>query len=180
MPRVSVIAKTYATTLFRVAKGNNSIDKVSAELDLFRKNFSSEFANELKNPVISKKDIIKIINEISSRFKLGNISSNFFAAIVKNRRLNLFPEIHEEFNRIVMEFNNIIEVEIVSTFALNDHENVKKIIEKFYPGKKILIKQTISKEILGGMQIKVGSKVIDASLKNQLEQIKKKCLQASN
>ena len=91
MPRVSVIAKTYAKTLFLASKNNNSIDKVSEELELFRKNFSNEFANELKNPVISKDDMLKIINQITSRFGLGALSSNFFASIVKNRRLNLFP-----------------------------------------------------------------------------------------
>ena len=99
MPRISVIARTYAKTLFLASKKNNSIDKVSEELELFRKNFSNEFANELKNPVISKDDMIKIINEVTSRFKLGNLTSNFFASIVKNRRLNLFPEIHEDFTQ---------------------------------------------------------------------------------
>jgi F-type H+-transporting ATPase subunit delta len=179
MPRISVIARTYAKTLFLASKNSNSIDKVSDDLELFRKNFSNEFANELKNPVISKDDMIKIINEVTSRFKLGNLTSNFFASIVKNRRLNLFPEIHEDFNRMVQEYKKILEVEVLSTININV-ENIKKLLEKSYPDKKILIKHTLSPKILGGLQIKIGSKIIDASLKNQIEQIKKECLLAVN
>ncbi len=179
MPRVSVIARTYSKTLFLASKNSNSIDKVSEELELFRKNFSNDFANELKNPVISKYDGVKIINEVTTRFKLGKLTSNFFAAIVKNRRLNLFPEIHEEFNRLVLEYKKILEVEVLSTININV-ENIKTLLEKSYPDKKILIKQTLSPKILGGLQIRIGSKIIDASLKNQIEQIKKECLSAIN
>ena len=179
MPRISVIARTYAKTLFLASKNNNSIDKVADELELFRKNFSNDFANELKNPVISKDDMVKIINEVTSRFKLGNLTSNFFASIVKNRRLNLFPEIHEDFNRMVNEYKKILEVEVLSTIDVNV-ENIKKLLEKYYPDKKILIKHTLSSKILGGLQIRIGSKIIDATLKNQIEQIKKECLSAIN
>lgn len=179
MPRVSVIAKTYAKTLFLASKNNNSIDKTLEELELFRKNFSNSFAHELKNPVISKSDMSKIIKEITTKFNLGNLTANFFSSVVKNRRLNLFPEIHEEFNRIVREYKKILEVEVLSTVDIN-LENIKKLLEKSYPDKRIMIKHTLSSKILGGLQIKIGSKVIDASLKNQIEQIKKECLSAIN
>ncbi len=179
MPRVSIIARNYAKTLFLASKNNNSIDKVINDLELFRKNFSINFANELKNPVISKDDMVKIINEVTLRFKLGNLTTNFFTSIVKNRRLNLLPEIYEDFNRMVNEHKKILEVEVLSTIEINV-ENIKKLLEKSYPDKKILIKHKLSSKILGGLQIKIGSKIIDASLKNQIEQIKKECLSAIN
>jgi F-type H+-transporting ATPase subunit delta len=179
MPRVSVIAKTYAKTLFTIANNKNLIDKIAEELEFFRQNFSIDFAHELKNPVISKSDMQKIINEVTKKFNFSNITSNFFSAIVKNRRLNLIPEIHQEFNRMTMEYKKILEVEIISTNKLN-LDNIKKLLEKSYPDKKILIKHTMSPKILGGLQIKIGSKIIDASIKSQLEQIKKECLLAVN
>lgn len=179
MPRVSVVAKTYAKTLFTIANNQNLIDKISDELEFFRQNFSNDFAHELKNPVISKADMQKIINEVTKKFNFSKITSNFFSSIVKNRRLNLVPEIHQEFNRMVMEYKKILEVEIISTNKVN-LDNIKKLLEKSYPDKKILIKHTMSPKILGGLQIKIGSKVIDASIKSQLEQIKKECLSAIN
>jgi len=180
MPRVSVIAKNYANTLFLVAKKNNAIDIVSKELNVFKDNFSSNFAYELKNPVISKTDLVKIINEVTTKFRLGSLTSNFFASVVKNRRLNLFPEIHAEFIRIVQEHQNILEVEVITSSISVDLGNVKKHLEKNNPNKKIIIKHVVTPKILGGLQIKIGSNLLDASLKNQIEQIKKECLVAIN
>jgi len=179
MPRVSVVAKTYAKTLFTIANNQNLIDKIADEIEFFRQNFSNNLAHELKNPVISKSDMQKIINEVTKKFNFSKITSNFFSSVVKNRRLNLMPEIHQEFNRLVMEYKKILEVEIISINMVN-LDNIKKLLEKSYPDKKILIKNTVSPKILGGLQIKIGSKIIDASIKSQLEQIKKECLMAIN
>jgi F0F1-type ATP synthase delta subunit len=80
---------------------------------------------------------------------------------------------------MVLEYKKILEIEVVSTVNINI-DNIKKLFEKSYPDKKILIKHILSPKILGGLQIKIGSKIIDASLKNQIEQIKKECLSAIN
>jgi F0F1-type ATP synthase delta subunit len=101
MPRVSVIAKNYAKALFSAAKSSNSIDKVATELESFKKSFSIDFARELKNPVIAKSDSAKIIIEIAKGLKLGKLLSDFLVAVTRNKRLNLFPEIYEEFNRLL-------------------------------------------------------------------------------
>ena len=172
MPRISVVAKNYSKALFLAAKKSNSLDKVLSELEVFKENFSTSFAHELKNPVIAKNDLVRIISEVTKKFGLGALTSNFFASIIRNRRLNLFPEIYEEFNRMVLEYKKILEIEVLSTVNINI-DNIKKLFEKSYPDKKILIKHILSPKILGGLQIKIGSKIIDASLKNQLEQIKK-------
>ena len=182
MPRASVIAKNYAKALFVAAKKSNSVDKVAAELEVFKQNFSTSFAHELKNPVIAKNDLVRIIQEVTQKFGLGALTSNFFASIVRNRRLNLFPEIYEEFSRIVKLQKNILEVEVITAVksAQTQIERVKTLIEKKYPGKIVSIKEIVKEEILGGFQVKVGSEIIDASFKNQLASIGKECLAAIN
>ena len=101
---------------------------------------------------------------------------------MRNRRLNLFPEIYEEFSRLLKQYQNIVEVEVISAVkAEQKHiDRVKAVIEKKYPGKKVAVRETVKEQILGGFQIKIGSEVIDASLKNQLESLKKECLAAIN
>ncbi len=182
MPRASVIAKNYAKALFVAAKKNNNVDKVAAELDVFKQNFSTSFAHELKNPVIAKNDLVKIIEEVTQKFGLGALTSNFFASIVRNRRLNLFPEIYEEFSRIVKQQKNILEVEVIVAVKAEKAQidRLKVLIEKKYPGKIIAIKETVKEKILGGFQVKIGSEIIDASLQNQLASIGKECLAAVN
>lgn len=180
MPRVSVIAKNYAKALFVAAKKNNSLDKVAAELDVFKQNFSTSFAHELKNPVIAKQDLVRIITDVTQKFGLGALTSNFFASIVRNRRLNLFPEIYEEFSRSVKIQKNILEVEVTTAVKVEkvQLDRIKALVEKKYPGKVIAIRELVREKILGGFQVKVGSEIIDASLKNQLEKIGKACLAA--
>lgn len=182
MPRASVIAKNYAKALLAAAKKSNSTDKIVAELEIFKQNFSTSFAHELKNPVIAKNDLVRIIQEVTQKFGLGALTSNFFASIVRNRRLNLFPEIYEEFLRLVKQQKNILEVELITAVKPEkEHvERVKNLIETKYPGKTIAIKEVVQEKILGGFQIKIGSEIIDASLQNQLSSIGKECLASVN
>lgn len=180
MPRVSVVAKNYAKALFAAAKKNDSVDKVSSELESFKENFSTSFAHELKNPVIAKNDLVKIIQDITEKFSLCSLSSNFFASIVRNRRLNLFPEIYEEFLRLIKQQKNILEVEVITAVKPESEqvERIKSLVSKKYPDKQVKIKGVLKENILGGFQIKIGSEVIDASLKNQLSNLSKECMDA--
>lgn len=182
MPRVSVVAKNYAKALFLVANKNNITDKITSELTSFKQSFTVSFANELKNPVISKNDLARIMNEITQKFQLSALSSNFFASIVKNRRLNLFPEIYEEFLRLTKQQNNVLEVEVITAAKVKKEQVdlVKNLFAKKYPEKTISIKETIREQIFGGFQIKIDSKLIDASLRNQIESLTKECLKATN
>jgi len=181
MPRISVVAKNYAKALFAAAKKSNSVDTINDELENFKQSFSLDFARELKNPVISKADSTKIINDIAINLKLGKLLSNFLTAVTRNKRLNLFPEIYEEFTRLAKLQKNILEVELISTEKLDraEIEGIKATISKKHFGKIIEIKETIKKEILGGLQIKIGSNLIDASLKNQLSSISKELIRAA-
>lgn len=182
MPRISVVAKNYSKALFVAAKKSNSLDKISAELEIFKQNFSTSFANELKNPVIAKNDLVRIISDVTKKFGLGPLTSNFFASIIRNRRLNLFPEIYEDFLRLVKLDKNILEVEVISAAKPDKKQidRVKGLIEKKYPGKQVNIKETIKEKIMGGVQIKIGSELIDISLKNQLDSLKRELIGAAN
>lgn len=182
MPRGSVVAKNYSKALFKSAKNSNIIAEVEKDLKKFKENFSTNFAQELKNPVISKADLERIMSEINKKFKFCKLSSNFFTSLVLNRRLSIFPEIYEDFSRLMRIQQNILEVKMIFSSKPGEEyvEKVKTAIQKKYPDKKILTRQIIKEDILGGFQIKLGSELIDASLKNKLESIKKECMAAVN
>ena len=110
------------------------------------------------------------------------MTANFLALIAENRRLSALPEIYEEFDSIVRLQNDILEVEIISAKEIGEAEVklLKDSIAKAYSAKDILVKKTIKEKILGGFQIKIGSKLIDASLQNQIVAIGKECLKATN
>ncbi len=175
MPRASVIAKNYAKALFVAAKKNNSIDKVASELEEFRKNFNSSFAHELQNPVISKRDLERVMAEINQKLALTKITSEFFMAVARNRRLSMFPEIYSEFSYLIKKQQNVLEVEVIfaSKPTKSQFDQIKALVEKKHVGKVIEIKETFDAKILGGFQVKIGSNVIDVSLKNQISNLEK-------
>ncbi len=175
MTQISAIAKNYAKALFCVAKSHNNVDKISAELEIFRKNFNEQFANELKNPAISKDDSVKIITQIGKKLNFSEIFLNFLANMSKNRRLGLFGDVYKEFSRLLRIEKNILEIELISSAKLDEStiEDIKKIIAKQNPNKSIEVIETLKSDILGGLQIKIGSNLIDASLRNKLSLIEK-------
>ena len=182
MAQISLIAQNYAKALFGAAKQDNNIDKISADLEVFKKNFSHDFANELNNPAISKADAVKIIIEIGKKLNLSELLLNFIESITKNRRLALFSQIYTNFSHLVNEEKNILEIELISSSDLEMSviEDIKNIIKKKYPNKSIEVKKTLKDNILGGLQIKIGSNLIDASLKNKLSLIKKELIAVAN
>lgn len=182
MPRISAIAKNYAKALFVAAKKDGALDEVSKELDTFKGGFSSEFAHELKNPVISKSDLIEIIGDVTKKFKFGKLVSNFFSSVAKNRRLNLFPEIHAEYSQLLKAHNDVLEIEVITASKADEAqiESIKTLIAKKYQDKKIIVKETVEAKILGGFQVRIGSKLIDATLQNQIKKLSLACLEASN
>lgn len=182
MLKSSVIARNYAKALFSAAKKENAVDKVAAELEVFKNHFSEDFANELQNPVISKNDLVKIMEEITQKFSFDQIVSGFFLTLADNKRLNLFLEVYKEFSVLLKKQKNILEAEI--TFAVEPDaaqlNQIKSLIEKKHSDKVIEVKKTINPQILGGFQVRIGSDVIDASLKNQLLNLSKEFASAIN
>ncbi len=175
MPRASVIAKNYAKALFTAAKKNNVVEKVATELDEFRQNFNSSFAHELQNPVISKANLERVMEEITKKLSLSKITTDFFMAMARNRRLSMFPEIHSEFCYLIKKQKNVLEVEVIFAAkpSKTQFDEIKSLVEKKHSGKVIEIKETFDAKILGGFQVKIGSSVIDVSLKNQLSSLEK-------
>ncbi len=182
MLKASVIARNYAKALLSAAKKNNAVDKIAAELEVFKSHFTYDFANELQNPVISRNDLVKIMEEITQKFSFEPIVSSFFLTLADNKRLSLFLEVHAEFSILLKKQKNILEAEI--TFAAEPEaaqlSQIKALIEKKYSDKVIEVKKTINQQILGGFQVRIGSDVIDASLKNQLLNLSQEFASAIN
>lgn len=175
MSQASAIARNYAKALFSAALKDKKIDKIADNLEKFKSSFSEDFARELQNPVISKTDLIAIMEEINTKASFDEIFANFLLSLASNKRISLFLEIYDAFITLLKDHNNIVEAEIV--FA-NDNvdaaqiEQIKKVIEKEYSGKTIEIKQRVDAKILGGFQVRIGSNIVDASLKNQIFNLK--------
>ena len=173
MASTSIIANKYARAAFNIAKKDGLIENFLSDLKLFTDNFKENFIKELSSPEISRSALGEVIAEVSKKLAISPKVTQFLITIAAARRIKLINEIYKNFSYLTKIDKNILETEVISVITLNDKqlEEIKSTLQKKYPGKIIEINQAVDKDILGGVIIKIGSLVIDSSLKNQLAQI---------
>lgn len=182
MSEAFFIVKNYAKALFLSAQKENAVEKIQSELEVFAKHLTENFAVELKKPTISKVCLLNAFAEISKKAGFSDLTTGFLSVLAVNKRFFLFAEIHEEFLRLVREKNNILVAELITAGKIDDavKSAIKANLESKYSGKKIELNEIEKKQILGGFQVKIGSKVLDASLKNQIELLADECQKVVN
>ncbi len=178
----TLVSKNYAKAIFKLAKQDKKLDQVASDLQKFAENFTDEFAAELNNPAISSSDLLKIIELVNQKIGIKGLAGDFLNVVFKNRKASYFREIHAQFINLVKEDSNILQVEVISANELSQSnlDEIENIVSKQSKGKKIEISQTLKAQILGGVQIKIGSNLIDASLKSQLDQLENELIGTIN
>ena len=168
------IAKRYAGAIYNIAKSSDSVNEVREVLNILMENYeeSEEFRKILEDPLkkFSKKEkfLEKSFDHISKE-SLGVIKY-----IVKKQRLSLIGEIKDYFLKLYYEENNKLPVTAIFAKELSEkhREQLVQKLEKKY-NKKIVLNVKVDKEIIGGGILKIGNEVINGSIKNQIEEIKK-------
>ncbi len=166
----NLLAKKYAIAAFNVAQKLNLVDQFAVDIAKFSAALSKSIVKELSNPAISREDLKKIAADFGAKLSLNPQVINFLEVVAEARRIAEIQTIENHFHKLAAAEKNILEVEVFSVVELDakNIEEIKTALSKKYAGKTIEIKQTIKKDILGGLQIKIGSTLIDASLKKQL------------
>jgi ATP synthase F1 delta subunit len=165
-----LLAKKYAIAAFNVAKKANVIDQFSSDLKNFVSSLPSSIIKELSNPAISKRNLKEIIVAFGERMSLQKEVISFLEIVAQEKRIANIVAIEKIFTKLVKNEKNILEVEVFSANTLDSKiiEEIKSILAKKHANNSIEIKQSIKQALLGGIQIKIESMMIDASLKRQL------------
>lgn len=171
----SLISERYASALYDFASESKSIDAVLNDINFLQKSFeeSKDLKLIIKSPLIKSKDKFKILVTILEYANSNKITSIFLQVLEKNRRFsNLYPIILQ-FIKINSERRGDILADITSANELN--EDQKNIITKQLKnilGDKLSLNFDVDKKIIGGLVVKVGSKMIDNSLANKINKLK--------
>ncbi len=165
-----LVAKKYALAAFNVAKKLNLVDQFLLDITKFSAALSKSMIKELSNPAISRQNLRKIAAELGTKLSLHKQTITFLEVVAEERRISDIGAIESGFIKLVKAEKNILEVEVFSIQNLDAQniQDIKTVLAQKYANKIIEIKQSIKKDILGGIQIKIGSTMIDASLKRQL------------
>ena len=170
----SQVGRRYSKAIFEIAEEKNQVKEIYEMLNsamvLYRTD--KEFKNFILNPLIDSEQKKSVLNEIFGKDNSENL--NILLYILDKGRMNCIKYIVAEYLKIYYRKNRILDVKATFTKELTD-EQKKKLIDKLSQktGKEINLEIKIDKDILGGGIIKIGDKIIDGSIRRELDNWKK-------
>ncbi|WP_339002949.1 ATP synthase F1 subunit delta [Fusobacterium polymorphum] len=170
----SQVGRRYSKAIFEIAEEKNQVKEIYEMLNsamvLYRTD--KEFKNFILNPLIDNEQKKSVLNEIFGKDNSENL--NILLYILDKGRMNCIKYIVTEYLKIYYRKNRILDVKATFTKELTD-EQKKKLIDKLSQktGKEINLEIKIDKDILGGGIIKIGDKIIDGSIRRELDNWKK-------
>lgn len=172
------ITNRYAKALLDLAISENQLDLIVKDLEFVQKNILSlrELSLLIKSPVVKNDKKRKIFSELF-KDKISEISLKFCELIIRRQRAELLLDIIQRFLELKDEYLNLKTVLVKSAIELdkNQIEELKSVLEKNL-GKKVNLNLSIDEKLIGGFVVQIDDTVIDASLKHQLELLRKKFL----
>lgn len=170
----NAVASRYAKALLELSKENNALDAVEQSAQEFRAMMetSPELVDMLESPILSRKAQSDSMAAVAQAAGFHKIFSNTLALMAEKRRLNIVSDVLNAFDDMLRLERNEEKVEVISAVALTDEQQQKiaKAAETKL-GKKVLLTSSIDESLIGGLVIKIGSTMIDSSLKGKLSQL---------
>ncbi len=173
--QVGGLAARYASALYDLADEKGAIDAVVGDLASLQKMIddSDDFRRFLKSPVISRAEQSKAIAAVASQAQMSPWTQKFLGLLAANRRLFALPGIIAGFRAILAERRGQTTATVTSAVPLTDSQTASLIDAlKKSVGRKIDIVSKVDPSILGGLIVKVGSRMVDSSLKSKLQRLK--------
>ena len=172
----------YAEALFDLALDQNALDRVEADVGLLGKmsGASADFRSFLTSPVYDAEDKARAIAAIADKAGVSALTRNFLGVVARNRRLFALDGMLTAFRKRLADHRGEIGAEAVAPTTLNDDQTkrLRGEIERVV-GKRVNLSVKVDPDLLGGMIVKVGSKMIDSSLKTKLNRLKSVMKEAS-
>ena len=170
-----LIADRYASALYDLAADSKSVDPVLADLTLLQTmlNDHKDLHLVIKSPLIASTDKLDILEKLLLNIKANKLTLTFLKVLEQNKRFsNLYSIISQFININAYNRGNVL-ADITSAEELNDEQrkNIKEQLKNTL-GKKLSLKFIVDKKIIGGLVVKVGSKMIDTSLANKINKLK--------
>ncbi len=172
---VSGMAGRYATALFELAENAGSIDAVKADLDRLSAMIaeSEDLTRLVKSPVFTADEQLKAVTAILEKAEISGLAGNFVKLVAKNRRLFGLPGMIADYAALVAAHRGEVTAKVTVASPLNDDQlaTLKDTLGQ-KTGKDVNLDVNVDPSILGGLIVKLGSRMVDASLKTKLNSIR--------
>ena len=177
----STSANRYSLALYELADESNLLFKVEANSFAFLNMIlnNKEFNNFIKDPTININALLEVVKKISEISKLEPLFINFLNFLITKRRFFFVEQILKRYNEICSEKRGELKAELKSAKELDQNE-INKITDELSQNFKSKIKLNYSydESLIGGLVVQVGSTMIDTSIKNKLQQIENRMIEA--
>jgi F-type H+-transporting ATPase subunit delta len=174
-PSVSGVSGRYATALFELARDEKSIDAVKADLDQFDALLadSADLKRLVRSPVFSAEVQMRALDAVLAKAGMTGTSAKFLKVLTANRRLFAVADVIRAFRALVANFKGEATAEVTVAEQLNDKNlDALKASLKSVTGKDVALNVKVDPSIIGGLVVKLGSRMVDSSLRTKLNSIK--------
>jgi F-type H+-transporting ATPase subunit delta len=174
-PSVSGVSGRYATALFELARDERSIDLVKADLDRFEAMLadSADLKRLVRSPVFSSGTQAKALSAVLEKAGISGISANLLKVLTANRRLFAVDQVIRAFGALVAKFKGEAIADVTVAEKLSDKNlDALKTALKSVTGKDVALNVNVDPSIIGGLVVKLGSRMVDSSLRTKLNSIK--------
>ena len=175
MSELVTLARPYASAVFKRAKATKSTKGWSESLAFIAAVLDDErISNIVGDPRVSKPQLQKLILGICQN-QVHAEAVNLLKVLVENDRLSLANYIADLYERLKADEEGYVDAEVLTAFAFTTEEEKKFVVslEKVLK-KKVRVRTSVDKSLIGGFIVRAGDKVIDGSIKGQLQQLAKR------
>ena len=172
---VSGMAGRYATALFELALETNAVDAVTADLAKFDAMIadSADLTRLVRSPVFTSEEQSRAVSALLDKAGIGGLAAKFLKLVAQNRRLFAIGDITRGYKAMVAKHKGEVTAQVTVAEKLSDARLAEiKSALKSVTGKDVLVDVQIDPAIIGGLIVKVGSRMVDSSLRTKLNAIK--------
>ena len=165
------LAGRYASALFDLARDQRQIESVGNSLDALSQALldSRDFAELVASPLVSRDEAGKAFAALAPQLGLDPVTTNFLGVLARNGRKRQLPAVIRAFRRLAAEHRGETTAEVISAHPLNDDQiGALKAQLRARAGRDVTLEAEVDPAILGGIVVKLGSQMIDASIRTKL------------
>jgi F-type H+-transporting ATPase subunit delta len=165
----------YATALFELAEAGKAFDEVERDLARFGEmmDTSEDLVRLVRSPVFSADEQERAVAAVLDKADIGGLTGNFIKLVARNRRLFAIRDMIRSYRALLAEHRGEVTAEVTSAETLSDAQlDALKDELKISIGRDVQIETRIDASLLGGLVVKVGSRMVDSSLRTKLQSLK--------
>ena len=169
------MAGRYATALFDLAREADAIDAVKSDLDRFDALVveSADLTRLVRSPVFSANERLQALSAVLERVGISGLAANFLKLVTSNRRLFAVRDMIKAFRALVSQHKGEATAEVTVAEQLKDgHIQALRAALKAVSGKDVDLNIKVDPAIIGGLVVKLGSRMVDTSLRTKLNAMK--------